>query len=192
MSGGGGLDHYACYRSMREQRIVMAFLGSLSQEVLVGFAEGLRELLELRKVGTRVTKRVFAILVELAQNMAAYSTERDALAGSGSTVGVGLLVVTEDEASYSVASGNLTPPETARAIASRCELINAMSLDELKGAYRARLRRPREEGQQTGGVGLMQVALNARPPLECRVEHHDPGHVFLVISATVPKEKTNG
>jgi hypothetical protein len=77
-----------------------------------------------------------------------------------------VVVSRDDNGAYVIAAGNIVERQDGEALQQRIAQLAAMSKDELKAAYKERLRRPREE-QGGAGLGLIDLARKARVPFSC-------------------------
>ncbi len=64
------------YEQLKEEGIIFSFSGPVSQSLLEGIGETLRQKMTLEETSTTVTQKVFSIFVELMQNVINYSAER--------------------------------------------------------------------------------------------------------------------
>src|ERR1041385_7818340 len=91
------------HQVMNDHKIWMAFKGAISQEVLVELGTMVKNKLRF----DNKFKRVFAIFVEMTQNVLHYSSERELISTTGEMVGVGVITLAETPDSYWVSSSNL-------------------------------------------------------------------------------------
>jgi hypothetical protein len=181
------------YKKMCERNIVLDFQGAMSQDMLVGMAE----LIKLKNVGTTknpsLIKKVFSVFVEMAQNIAHYSTERVYLDGNpcDSGIGAGIIVVMETNKHFTVTSGNLVANETIPNILAHCEIINKMDKEELKFFYKKQIKATREKWKRGAGVGLIDMARKSGNPIQYRVTPVDYLNSFLVLSIKIQEDNYN-
>src|SRR5690349_19439416 len=121
----------AFHQRMSDQRIWLAFKGAVSQDVLVELGTVVKNTLGFDSK----FKRVFAIFVEMTQNVLHYSAEKECLRETGENVGVGVITVMETSDCYKVSSGNLIENSQAEFLTSRCAHINSLNGEELKKFY---------------------------------------------------------
>jgi hypothetical protein len=81
------------YNDMNKSRILMTFKGAISQELLVELGSLVRNQLQ----HDDKIQRIFAVFVEMAQNILHYSAEKDLLQHIGKEVGVGVIVISEQK-----------------------------------------------------------------------------------------------
>ena len=87
------------HQKMVDQRIWLAFKGAISQDLLVELGTVVKNTLGFDSN----FKRVFAIFVEMTQNVLHYSAEKECLPATGEYVGVGVITVMETLENYIVA-----------------------------------------------------------------------------------------
>src|SRR5438874_247118 len=116
------------HQRMCDQRIWLAFKGAISQDVLVELGTVVKNTLGF---DTKF-KRLFAIFVEMTQNVLHYSAEKESLKSTGESVGVGVVTVMETVDCFRISSGNLIEKNQAQQLSARCEYINSLNNEELK------------------------------------------------------------
>ncbi|EMO76000.1 SiaB family protein kinase [Leptospira kirschneri] len=177
------LDLFKQYRDTYDYQFIVSFKGRLSQEVLTEFGSMIRTSLSAESK----IKKIFAVFIELAQNMLHYSAERKSLE-DGRETGVGIIMVNEKSVGYNVSAGNLVLNEKIESLKMKCEKINSMSRDELKTYYQKQLRSNRPEDSKGAGVGLIDIARKSDGPLSFNISPIDDKHSFFTLSAYFTKE----
>ncbi|MBM9579662.1 SiaB family protein kinase [Leptospira sp. 201903070] len=177
------LDLFKHYKEACDYQLIVSFKGRLSQEVLTEFGSMIRTSLSTESK----IKKIFAVFIELAQNMLHYSAERRALE-DGREGGVGIIRVDEKSIGYNVSSGNLVLNEKIESLKIKCEKINSMSRDELKTYYQQQLRSDRPDDSKGAGVGLIDIARKSDGPLTYGISPVDDKHSFFTLSAYFTKE----
>lgn len=186
------LPLFDLYTTMRAQRIILSFNGTLSQDVLVGLAEIIKEKISQEGGAYSISKKVFGIFIELAQNILHYSAERVTVNHTEQTVGTGIIVVSEDDRYYAITSGNLVDSDRVTQLQIHCDRINSLDRDQLRMFYRERIKLPRDTGQQGGGIGLIEIAKKAGSRLSYEIIPINDAHSFFILSVNVSKEDMNG
>ncbi len=176
-------DLFEYYNKMLDSHILISFKGAISQEILVELAGFIRQHLGLSKS----VKRVFAIFVEMTQNVLHHSMEKKDINQSGNEVGVGVIEVMETAGSYCISSGNRTDQERCHNLIARCKHINSLRADELKVAYKEQRRMHSDENSCGAGLGLLDIARKSDTPLEYAYRKFDDDHCFFVLTAKVSK-----
>src|SRR5437879_2347113 len=89
-----GMSLYDHYQMMGREGIIFVFKGSMSQALLVKFGDMIREDFLTSKKLSEI-RSVFAVFIELAQNISRYSIERSDSGLEGEAAGSGIVVVSE-------------------------------------------------------------------------------------------------
>jgi hypothetical protein len=103
------MELYPYYQEMQNQGTILYFNGPVSQTVVEGIAELLRDKMCADKTGLGSVQRVFSVLVEQMQNIVRYSAERiEGSNGFEGELAFGTLMVGHEEkdGSYSITCGN--------------------------------------------------------------------------------------
>ncbi|MGE5342375.1 MAG: SiaB family protein kinase [Candidatus Omnitrophota bacterium] len=181
-----GLFEY--YQNMCKRNIILDFQGAISQDILVGLAELLKSKFSLVS-GHSPVKKLFSIFIEMAQNIAFYSSERIYSENHHKDIGVGIVMVTEKSKCYTVISGNMVQRSTISKIQDHCMKINGMTPDELKQFYKERIKLSRKVGEKGAGIGLIDIARKSGSPIQYNIIPIDDFNSFLILSVKV---KENG
>ncbi len=177
---------------LMRHKIVLTFEGKMSQGVLRNLVETLKEKLssyeqeggsdDSRATGVR---KVFAVFIELAQNVQNHSAEKVLI--DQRETGVGIIVIREGPNGYTVTSGNLIALADATRLATYCDELNALDADGLKKLYKAQLRAERPEDAKGAGIGLIDVLRRAGNPIDHTLTAIDQQYGFMTLSLLVGK-----
>lgn len=179
-------DLFLQYRQMTDHRILMSFKGVFAQPAIVEMASALRGKVASRTNQTMVMKRIFAIFVEMSQNILFYSAEKEA-DEEGKENGVGILVVSEHDDRYCVSSGNLMFNANVEKIRSRCEIVSKMNKEELKAYYSEQRKLPRSSDSKGAGLGLIDMARKSEYPIEFSFIPFNDETSFYMLSVYISK-----
>jgi hypothetical protein len=177
------------YKKMCERNIVLDFQGAISQELVVGMAELLKNKFSQEFGRTNIVKKLFSIFIEMAQNIAIYSAERVYLDDRHGDVGAGIIVVTEENHNYTITSGNLVKENSISKIIEHCQRINRMEKGELRQFYKAQIKSSRRRGKKGAGVGLIDIARKSGNAIRYGVTQVDDINSFLVLSVKIHKDQ---
>ena len=177
-------DVFQLYQTMSKRKIWLAFKGAISQDVLVE----LGTLLKNKSAFDRKVKKVFAIFIEMTQNILHYSAETEQVGiGDSREAGVGVVVVSETETDYSVSAGNLITSDQVIHLRTQCERIHGSNEVQLKQYYDERIKSHTIEGSKGAGLGLLDIARKSDYPLEYDIQKLDDSHSFFVMTARIAK-----
>ncbi len=182
------VDLFDYYQNMSGMNVVLAFKGAISQSILVGLAEMIKEKLSAESSQIKTSKKIFSIFIELAQNIHHYSTEKIQVS-EGKSVGKGIIVIQENESEYLVSSGNLMQSGNAKPILDKCNYINSLEPKALKVFYREQVKIPRELEKDGGGIGFIDIARKSGSKLDVQIKNVDEKSSFFILSVKINKEK---
>jgi hypothetical protein len=178
-------DLYKYYQKMVENGIILTFQGAISQELLVGMAEMLKNKFAMESIHSKNVKKIFSVFIELAQNIARYSADKVKLENYAEEVGAGIIIVNQQETYYTISSGNLVSKNEVEEIISHCDNINSKNIDELKQLYKDHIKLPRSEGKHGGGIGLIDIARKSSNPIRYKVTDVNADYSFLVLTTRI-------
>ena len=180
------------YKKMRKRNIVLDFQGAISHDMLVGMAELVKDKFTQDSRRGDIVKKIFSVFIEMAQNIAQYSTERVPLDNHPSDAGAGIIVVTANNKTYTITSGNLANKQSIPGIVKHCEAINNMEKEALKRFYKKQIKSSRETGKKGGGIGLIDIVRKSGNPVHYEAIPVDNINTFFVLSVKIQEEKEDG
>ncbi|MFH1050208.1 MAG: SiaB family protein kinase [bacterium] len=182
-------EYYKYYKAMNDRNIDLAFKGPFSHEILLSLADTLMDSLSRDNETVRIAKKVFAIFVELTQNIRDYSSE--VMVFNGKEVGTGLIVLQELEDYFILLSGNRIKNFEVDKIRDYVNQLNSLDKDELKQLYKQKLSQDRAQ-ENGGGVGFISILRKSESTLEIEMEQIDEEFSFFVVFTKISKEDING
>ena len=170
-----------------ESKIVLSFEGQMSQGVLVSMVDTLKEKLKANDQDAKQTmvRKIFAIFVELAQNIQNHSMESEII--DGLETGAGIIVIREDEDSFMLTSGNKITIVAAEKLIQYCDKLNGSNADELKKLYKQQLRSERNKESNGAGIGLIDMIRKSGSALRYEIQAVDEQTQFFTLSVNLPK-----
>lgn len=172
----------AFYQNLRDQKIVLAFLGVFSQEIMV---ECRKILTDRQNIDKNCLLILTSVFVELTENILKYSEERELR--DGKRRGVGIIVVRETDTHFIVHSGNRAKLDSAKGLVETCNNLNSMDKDGLRQLYRERRREARKADAKGAGLGLIEITRRADGPVECAMEPLNEAYGFVSLSIQISK-----
>ncbi|MEC8542391.1 MAG: SiaB family protein kinase, partial [SAR324 cluster bacterium] len=140
---------------LEQRRTFFCYSGLLSEDVLSTFSGIVREQMSEMEDDTEITKRVFGIFVEQAQNVIRYSKDRIAEGGTGT------VAISRAEDGFLIEAINPMDHENAEGLQKNLDELKAMDSKELRKAYKQRLREGPPEGSKGAGLGFIEMARKA-------------------------------
>lgn len=172
---------YEMYTDIIDTTII-SYNGPFDAQVLSVIAENIEYSLSNNP---RVSKKIFKIFIELAQNISYYSAEKQK-SEEGNFFGVGILLLREFDDHYSLSTGNMIENKSVLPVLQKCETINILDRDKLR-EYKRKLRNMPSGVPGGGNIGLVQVALTCDHPLEYNVIALDEEKSFYILNVRVNK-----
>ena len=143
------------HKLLEQRRTFFCYSGLLSEDVLSTFSGIVREQMSEMEDDAEITKRVFGIFVEQAQNVIRYSKDRIAEGGTGT------VAISRAEDGFLIEAINPMDHENAEGLRKNLDELKAMDSKELRKAYKQRLREGPPEGSKGAGLGFIEMARKA-------------------------------
>ena len=162
-------DLFRLRETYNSQQIMLCFNGPFSQGLIEEIGSALRRHMEAEVVDSSISssaaRDVFAVYIELTQNIQHYSQLQNYNdADASATVVIGR----DDDGRYVISAGNVIENTDAPAIIERVNELAIMDKTQLKAVYKEQLRRPVAEGSKSGaGLGLIDIMRKANAPVSC-------------------------
>ncbi len=175
-------DIFEFYQRISNARVLMTFKGAFSQELLVQIGE----LVKLQQGNNSKVQKMFAVFVEMAQNILYYSAEKE-IRSDGKEVGVGMIVIRENEKSFVITSGNAIEKEKAEEIGKYCSQLIAMTPEELKALHQKKRLEEPPKGSKGAGLGLIEMIRKSDEKAEFLITQIDEQRSFFILNIIIHK-----
>lgn len=172
------------YLSLSDEDVIISYKGPMSDVIINEIS---REIQERLSSDPKSGKKIYAIFMELAQNIFFYSSESTTLGGK--TYRIGSIVLSQEEENYTLTAGNIVDKKWIAVLWDKCEMINSMDRDSLrklkfeqkdKGEYSS-------DNSKGAGIGLIQIALTSAQPISIEFRDIDEHKSFFALSVNVKK-----
>jgi hypothetical protein len=163
--------------------MTISYSGAFDGAVLSAFAKKVESDLT---GNPKLNKKIFKIFVELAQNIALYSSDKIVTEDQSNFNGFGIFIIKEYINKFQLIAGNMAFKEDAKTAVSKCDKINAMSRSELR-EYKRKLRKKPASQKGGGNIGLVQIVLTANNYIEYKIIDVDNFHSFIIFSIEISK-----
>lgn len=182
-------DLFDLHTILRRKRVMFAYSGYVTEHVLSGVGDAVKQKLALEDANTKAVRSVFAVFVEQMQNIIRYSAEREPPDAAEREPPVelryGILTIGYEDDDYVVQAGNLIEPADIDRIRGRLEEIRGMDRAQLKAFYKAQLKAEPDGFSKGAGVGFVEIARRASKPLEFDFKDFDDRYTFFALKASV-------
>ena len=164
-------DLYLLRETYNQKNILLCFNGPFSQGLIEEIGNALKRYLQSEADSSSSALDVFAVYIELTQNIREYSRMRNYSEAEASAT---FVVGRDAEGHYEVSAGNIVEIEDAENLRARVGKLAAMDKAQLKAAYKEQLRKPRNEND-SANLGLIDIARKARVPISCSLQPVNTG-----------------
>ncbi|WP_233835833.1 biofilm regulation protein kinase SiaB [Paraburkholderia sp. ZP32-5] len=177
------LDLLAMRESYSRQRILLCFNGPISRSLIEEIGHALRNYLHGDQANLNESMDVFAVYIEMTQNIRHYSTERSYNEQNASAT---VVIGKNEDSRYVVSAGNLVELEDGRGLMRTIEANARLDKAQLKAAYKEQMRRPRDPHSSSGaGLGLLDIARRSSAPLLTSLTEQPGGLAFFTLRAVI-------
>jgi hypothetical protein len=177
---------------LRQSGVIFAYCGYVTEPVLTGVGDAVRQKLAFEDMDTKTARSVFAVFVEQMQNIIRYSAEKDGHAPSSESSAAGptelrygIITIGRDGGEFVVRAGNLVEKGDVKRLRGKLENIRKADKEELKAMYKETLRSGPEEGNKGAGIGLIEIARRASKPIEFDFVEADDRFAFFALEAEI-------
>ena len=173
------------YNEFNKNGVTAIFQGALSQSVLSEIAENLKEKISDRET---IRSKIFAIFIELAQNIYHHSADKRHFYTTDSYIGVGIVSIRDLDTCYSLSAGNMVKKHQREALEERCNYINGLDKDSLTAYYRQERKNAKGRTSTGAHVGLIDMVRRSGNPLKIHFDTISEQLSFFSITVTVDKD----
>ncbi len=179
-------NQYQIRRLLQEQSIIFCYSGYMTETILSGIGQALKQKMTIEEADTKTIRGVFAIFVEQMQNMIRYSAEVIKEQPDGNlSLSYGLLTIGQENQSYFVTCGNKILSQDVKQLCNHLDTISKMDRSGLKILYKQILKGETPEGSKGAGVGFIDIARKATQPIEYDFVTLDSKYSFFSLKAFI-------
>jgi len=176
------LSLFEYYSLIQHENVIISYKGPVTPVIMAEISADIRlKLSDNPKAG----KKVFAIFMELAQNILYYSAEK--VTFSNKKDSVGLLLITETADEYIFSCGNIVQNDFVEELVQSGDVINSLEREDLRKLKKEQRNKPQSERSKGAGIGLIHVALTSGNPLQMDVRQVNDKVSFFSLSVKVNK-----
>lgn len=176
------MDLYSLREQFDASGMLICFNGPFSHSIIEELGTALRNHMTAESIERAAVLDVFAIYIELAQNVRNYQTLR--ALGQGQTA-ASIITIARRDNGYAISSGNMILKEDAAPLCERIAEINGCTPEELKRRYKEQMRRDTPPDALGAGLGLLEIARRSSSPMTCAVRELDGPYVFFSLTAFI-------
>jgi hypothetical protein len=176
------LDLFDFYNFTNARSIILSYKGPLTDVILAEIGKDIRSKFTENPT---VKRKMFAVFMELAQNILYYSADK--LIFNSKEDGVGIILLCQTDATYTFSFANVVQSEHLPQIQDKIDQINTMNRDELRELKRQQRNQPPEGTSKGAGIGLIQAAILSGNQFDIKIRKIDDERSFLTLSVSINK-----
>ncbi|MCS6821313.1 MAG: SiaB family protein kinase [Microscillaceae bacterium] len=173
---------YDYYMLTNKRNVLISYKGPVTDVILAEISRDIRAKLS---ANPQIGRKIFAVFMELAQNILYYSAEKINFGGRNDSVGTILITQNVETETYTFACGNLVEVEYIKDLIESCNIINSMDREALREYKRQQRSAPQKERSKGAGIGLIQVALTTDSPLHAEYKQVNEKYVFFSLAVDI-------
>ncbi len=172
----------AIFAEESDSEIIFAFNGVITQDLIVSLGETIRCELSLY-TNCKLVNRVFAVFIEIAQNVMHYSDEKFYF--DDKSYGKGQLILMKNPMGYEIVASNRVTSSQKKFLSERSHLVNNLNCEELKDLYIKTRRQKEIDSAKGAGLGFIDIARKSGLPLEVEFEDLNDFYYIYRLKAMV-------
>ena len=170
----------------KEEGVVFFYSGYFTQNVLLSLGEAVKHKMNADDVNLNTSKKIFSVFVEQVQNIIRYSTDRIEEDEHEHEFSYGLIVIGKDSnGKFYICCGNMILKDDIERLRTNLEDIQKMNKDELKKAYKERLKNGPDEYSKGAGIGFLEIARKATEPISFDFQDTGKCNSFFFLQANI-------
>jgi hypothetical protein len=176
-------DLFGMRETFSRQRIMLCFNGPISRSLIEEIGNALRNYLTAEQVLPGAATDVFAVYIELTQNIRHYIRAKNWPEQDADAI---IVIARDTDGHYVVSAGNLVERDDADRLLQHIDMLSRLDASQLKKLYKEQLRMPREDNAHSGaGLGLIDIARKSTRPMHASTQPAGDGRVFFSLSAVI-------
>ena len=176
------MDLFKLREEFTNAGIMICFNGPFSHSIIEELGVAVRNHLSAEKTAMAAVMDVFAIYVELAQNVKNYVGLRKL---SLEDAQASIITIAKQNGKYIITSGNNMFKEDVARFKQSIDTINALDAPGLRKLFKEQLRKETPEGALGAGLGLMEIARHSSDKMSYAVVDIDDTMAFFSLKAYV-------
>lgn len=162
--------------------IMMCFNGPFYHSIIEELGVAIRNHLAAQNIAQENLMGVFAVYIEMAQNVRNYLTSKGiAITEAASSI----ITIGRRDEGYVVSSGNIVLNPDVESLCMRIDNVNSMTRDEVKIQFRKQMRRDVAPDAMGAGLGLLEITKRSSEKMTYAVKDLDTTSKFFTLTAYI-------
>lgn len=167
---------------MKKHKLMLSYRGAFSESITESLLSTTEKKLDIDGAERTLKKKVFNIMVECLQNICKHGEKKSEELPS-------LFMIGKTKDAYLTFSGNVVCNSKVEGLKEKLELLNKMSVDELKELYKSVVDNGEFSEVGGAGLGLIDMARKSGNPLEYNFRAVDDNHTFFALRTQIANAK---
>lgn len=176
------MDLFRIREAFGKAGIMICFNGPFSHSIIEEIGVAVRNHLTAQNLTKAAVLDVFAIFIELAQNVKNYNTVRSLPPEEASSA---IITIARQEGQYAVTSGNVVFKEDVPGITTFIDSINLLDAQGLRRLYKEQIRKETPSSALGAGLGIMEMARRSTEKMAYAVSEMNEALAFFSLTAFV-------
>lgn len=159
-------DVYSFYRKMEDEKIILSFKGTFSEELLTSILHIVESKMGEMQIDVKKKKRVFNVLVECFQNLYHHIEELGGPVSGLDHHKSALIIVKYDAGTFTITTGNYVMMDRVGELKRKLNRVNELNEEGLRELYRMKLEQEGRTEKGTAGLGLIDIARKSKNKLD--------------------------
>jgi hypothetical protein len=162
--------------NLRENHVIMAYNGMVSDELMVTLAELLKNRVIAHDDPKR-SKLIFSVFMEGVQNLIWHGSIHDDKSG--------MILITDHHGVITIMCGNRIAKDHTKDLRERLQQIEGADKDTIRQLYREGMSKADGHEGPGSGLGLLEIARRSSEPIKYSFDEIDEHSVDFIIAATI-------
>ncbi|MCI4626416.1 MAG: SiaB family protein kinase [Candidatus Magnetoovum sp. WYHC-5] len=177
----------ALRQTIETQKIFLCYSGYITEEIITCMGCALRHKFSVDNTDKKVARSVFAVFIELAQNVMRYCTQRDIGCQSDVILDFryGILIVGKNNTDWVISCANVIETVDVEKIRLSLNYIKELDRQNLRLLHKKALRDEPHESSKGAGLGFIEIAMRATKGIAFEFTHIDDKHSYFTIAVYI-------
>jgi Family of unknown function (DUF6272) len=174
-------EYFDNYLRFQPESVMFSYYGEMNQGTITGLSF---EVQHLFRKDVRLARKMFAVFMELTQNIRYYAARWKEHEQESP---YGLVLIKEEDGGYVLEVGNVISESSYKNLRKKCDYINQLTQEELRKYRSELLDRPAEPESKGAGIGLVKVALASENTIGMDSQVLEANYAFFTVSVKFNK-----
>lgn len=172
------------YSSFHDGDTIFFYHGAVTHEIVEAMSSTFMKKMKADNIDAKLLMSLFGVFIELAQNIARYSAEKQPTENENLSYGM-IRIAKHSNSCYSVESGNQIFENDKTMLEKYLYSIKILDDIQLKEKYRSKLKEQTDGIKENAGLGILEMAIKSHNSFSYDFKKTDDDLYFFSIQITV-------